>query len=167
MKVLAMGLGRTGTTALASALKENGYMPYDTYDRFVAGHLPRWDEAMNAKFYGKGRPIGKRELDELTGDFDCVLDTPCCFFVEEFCEAYPDAKVILNTRDADSWIKSMRKTLFTVFRWPSWQILRYTDPSFCGTWFRHVTITWKVFCDNDYDDYDKCKERFWKHHELG
>lgn len=25
---------------------------------------------MNAKFYGKGRPIGKEDLDELTGDFD-------------------------------------------------------------------------------------------------
>ena len=52
------------------ALKECGYKPYDFIDRFRAGHLPRWDEAMNAKFYGKGKPTGKKELDELTGDFD-------------------------------------------------------------------------------------------------
>lgn len=95
-----------------------------------------------------------------------MLDTPCCFFVEEFCKAYPDAKVILNTRDADGWMESMRSTIFAVIQWPSWQILRYTDPFGTRGWYNHVTLTWKVFCDNDYDDYNKCKERFRKHQEY-
>ncbi|KAL8798919.1 MAG: hypothetical protein Q9182_006291 [Xanthomendoza sp. 2 TL-2023] len=90
---------------------------------------------MRAKFYGEGKPIDKEELDELTGDFDCVLDMPCCFFAEELCAAYPDAKVVLNTRDADSWIKSADATVL------------------------------EVFCDNDINDLEKCKRRFLEHNE--
>ncbi len=97
--------------------------------------------------------------------WQCVLDTPCCFFVEEFCAAYPDAKVIANYRDFDSWFRSMTKTIFAVIQWPSWQVLRYTDPQWARPWFKHVKLTWKVFCDNDYGDRDKCKRRFEEHYE--
>lgn len=59
----------------------------------------------------------------------------------------------------------MQQTLFKVFRWPSWQLLRYTDPYGCGLWLKHVKLTWKVFCDGDYDDREKCKRRFLEHYE--
>lgn len=60
-------------TALAAALKEHGFTPYDFPDRFRNGHLPDWDKAMRAKFYGIGKPLGRDELDQLTGDFDVLL----------------------------------------------------------------------------------------------
>ena len=59
----------------------------------------------------------------------------------------------------------MHETIFKVIRWPSWQLLRYTDPKGCGPWLKHVELTWKVFCDGDYDDRDKCKRRFLEHYE--
>ena len=90
---------------------------------------------------------------------------PCCFFVEEFCKAYPDAKVILNTRDVESWVRSLQETVFKVLRWPSFQVLRYTDPSGCGTLIKHCELMWEVFCDGDFDDQDKIKKRFLEHNE--
>ena len=59
----------------------------------------------------------------------------------------------------------MQQTLFRVFRWPSWKILRYTDPRNCGTWCDHNDLIWGHFCDLDYDDEDKCKRRFLEHNE--
>ena len=91
---------------------------------------------------------------------------PCCFFAAELCKAYPEAKVILNTRDADEWFRSINETLFTVFRWPSLKLLRYTDPSRCGVWCQHNDVIWKHFCDGDYDDQEKCKQRFHEHNEY-
>lgn len=32
-----------------------------------------------------------------------VTDMPAAYFAEELIEAYPDAKVILTTRDTESW----------------------------------------------------------------
>lgn len=90
---------------------------------------------------------------------------PCCFFVEEFCKAYPDAKVILNTRDVESWLRSLQETVFKMLRWPSFQVLRYTDPSGAGTFMQHAELIWEVFCDGDYDDQDKLKKRFLEHAE--
>ncbi|KAL8677046.1 MAG: hypothetical protein Q9186_006493 [Xanthomendoza sp. 1 TL-2023] len=165
MKVLFMGVGRTGTKALAAALKDCGYVPYDFSDREFCGHMPAWDRAMRAKFYGEGKPIDKEELDRLTGDFDCVLDMPCCFFAEELCAAYPDAKVVLNSRDANSWIKSANATVFEVQRWPSWHLLRYTAPAAFGPKWQHTLLIWKIFCDNDINDLEKCKRRFLEHDE--
>ena len=60
----------------------------------------------------------------------------------------------------------MKETLFTVFRWPSWKILRYTDPSHCGVWCQHNDLIWKHFCDGDYDDKEKCKQRSKEHNEY-
>ena len=90
MRVLVMGMGRTGTTgkslkqfwpsqvagliepreALADGLRQLGFTPYDYLDRFDRDHLRLWDDAMKAKFNGLGKPWGRQEFDELTGDFD-------------------------------------------------------------------------------------------------
>ena len=153
----------------------------------MLGHLDLWTQALRAKFLGIGKPWGRTELDTVTKDFDvsvsmrnasqptdilnmliryhhqCVLDVPCPFFVEEFIDAYPDAKVVLNKRDVDKWLTSMNNTLFTVFQWPSWKILRYTDPGLCGAWYTHVMLTWEIFCGHDHGEI--CRQRFLQHYE--
>ena len=40
-----------------------------------------------------------------------VTDTPCVEFTHELIEAYPEAKVILLTRDMDSWYESYMDTV--------------------------------------------------------
>ena len=41
-----------------------------------------------------------------------VTDLPCALFGPELISAYPDAKVILNNREVDSWYKSCSETVF-------------------------------------------------------
>lgn len=90
-----------------------------------------------------------------------VIDVPCCLFVDELMAAYPKAKIILNVRDAHKWLHSMQKSLFTVFNWPSWSILRYTDPNLTGRHREHDELIWRVFCGNDQGE--KCRQAFINH----
>ena len=59
----------------------------------------------------------------------------------------------------------MERTLFTVFQWRSWQILRYTGPAVYGAWCRHNEVIWNHFCDGEYKNGEKCKRRFLEHYE--
>ncbi|KAL8846594.1 MAG: hypothetical protein Q9221_008335 [Calogaya cf. arnoldii] len=164
MKVLIMGMPRSGTMSLVAALRQLGYTPYDFIDRILLGHLPLWTQALRAKFQGQGKPWGKAELDRVVKGFDCVLDVPCPFFTEEFLSAYPASVVILNKRDPEPWLASMKRTLFHVFGWRSWPLLAKLDPGFAGAWYTHCTLTWDIFCSNDYGE--TCKEKYLEHYDY-
>lgn len=74
-----------------------------------------------------------------------VTDAPCCLFVEELIDAYPDAKVILTTRTAQSWLKSMGSTVLEVLSWRSWTILSYLDREYSQPYwslFNRSTQVW-------------------------
>lgn len=77
-----------------------------------------------------------------------VLDAPCCLFIDELTTAYPDAKVILTTRDAAKWHRSMTATIFRHSAWPSWKILRYTD-KLAADVCNFVETMWACLCDGD------------------
>ena len=69
MRVLALGLGRTGTASLRAALQELGYT--DTYHMMSASveNPPDclcWQDAFAAKYDGKGK-FGREEWDTLLG----------------------------------------------------------------------------------------------------
>lgn len=53
---------------------------------------------------------------------------PCILFVDELLEAYPDAKIILTDRDMQSWLTSMDKTIFEIFRWKSFYYMAPLEP---------------------------------------
>ena len=63
-----------------------------------------WQDALAAKFDGKGQ-FGREEWDALLGHCQAVSDWPAVAFAPELIAAYPEAKVILTTRDVDSWHK--------------------------------------------------------------
>jgi hypothetical protein len=93
VRVLGVGLSRTGTTSLTKALEILGYrsLHYDQ-DRLrniIFGHLASPDF---------------RVYD----DYDAVTDLPTAFFYRELLEAYPDCKAILTVRDIDAWWHSMK-----------------------------------------------------------
>ncbi|KAL9622458.1 MAG: hypothetical protein Q9160_003134 [Pyrenula sp. 1 TL-2023] len=69
-----------------------------------------WMDALTAKFDGKGS-FGREEWDALLGHCQAVSDWPAVAFAPELIAAYPEAKVILTTRDVDSWHKSVVKTV--------------------------------------------------------
>jgi hypothetical protein len=45
--------------------------------------------------------------------FTSTTDYPACTYWRELAEFYPDAKVILTVRDADSWFESVSETIFS------------------------------------------------------
>lgn len=73
------------------------------------GDTEMWNEALDAKYYGKGRPYGRREFDQILHDFHAVSDVGALAFVPELLEAYPEAKVLLVERDVESWYKSFER----------------------------------------------------------
>lgn len=123
MRVLALGLGRTGTacttfhstsfqaqlancpTALRIALNQLGYN--DTYHMMNASvenppDCLMWQDAFAAKYDKKGK-FGREEWDKLLGHCQAICDWPAVAFAKELIEAYPEAKVLITTRDVDSW----------------------------------------------------------------
>ncbi|KAL4800098.1 NAD dependent epimerase/dehydratase [Aspergillus venezuelensis] len=173
MKVLALGLCRTGTDSLRQALRALGYN--DTYHGYLATlENPRdcelWYEALQAKYDGVGKPFGREEFDQLLGNCQAVCDFPAAAFAEELIEAYPEAKVILTDRDIDEWHSSVKQTFEPVLSnplLPLWQLLenvlvmhtRWLRP----TWAK----IWKHYFNNNFEangrkafrtHYDRVKE---------
>jgi hypothetical protein len=69
-----------------------------------------WHEGVAAKFPGcskvKPTPLGRKEFDQLLGQYEVVSDIPVITFSKELIEAYPEAKVVIVERDIESWFKS-------------------------------------------------------------
>ena len=125
MKVLGLGLSRTGTDSLKTALNELGYDAYHMYEVITLKHGRYWTEAMDANLASHtiNPPYGRAEFDKLLHGFDAVLDMPMALFVDDFMAAYPDAKVVVTVRDFDSWEASLHRTLFPIFASKAWDML--------------------------------------------
>ncbi|EAU30202.1 predicted protein [Aspergillus terreus NIH2624] len=89
MKVLVLGLCRTGTLSTWLALQELGY---DTYHMTSIMQNPQdavmWKEAFQGKYYG-GKKFTREDWDQLLGHVEAITDFPGAVFVEELTEAYP------------------------------------------------------------------------------
>ncbi|KAF2764956.1 hypothetical protein EJ03DRAFT_331419 [Teratosphaeria nubilosa] len=93
--------------ALRTALEILGIPAYHTSQSWNnLSDLHMWHAAIDAKFFGLGKPFTRREWDQLLGHVGAVTDSPACEFAEELTEAYPEAKVVLVERDEDAWFKS-------------------------------------------------------------
>ena len=104
MKVIGAGLPRTGTLSQKVALEMLGFGPcYHMVN--ILTNLPlshQWEQAMD----------GEADWDEIFGEHDSTVDWPGAFFYRELADAYPDAKVVLSTRDPEAWENSMRTTIW-------------------------------------------------------
>jgi hypothetical protein len=108
MRVLGVGLSRTGTTSLHQALQLLGLKSIH-YDKV----------RLNDVLDGTNAHPDFRRYD----DVDAVLDIPSAAFFEELLAAYPACKAILTIRDIESWWQSMvahygrRPPVETATRW--------------------------------------------------
>ena len=136
MRVLCLGVSRTGTSSLCQGLAKLGYKTFhmDANLAHPRRFFPLWEEAIDAKFFGKGKPFGKEEFDKILADYDSGSDLPFVLFADELVESYPDAKVILTERNPDKWIESMRQTIYLIHSWSSWDLVKYWDPGLIKLW---------------------------------
>ena len=107
LKVIGAGFGRTGTLSLKAALEQLGF-----------GTCHHMLEVIKSPEQGKlWSAIGKGETpdwDKVFDGFESSVDFPACIFWRELADKYPDAKVVLSVRSADSWYKSASETIFAV-----------------------------------------------------
>ncbi len=106
LKVIGAGLGRTGTLSLKLALEHIGLGPCYHMSEMLAqmrSHLPLWIEA------AKGQP----QWDAIFAGYQSTTDYPGCMFWRELADQYPEAKIVLTTRDPDKWFESGAATVFS------------------------------------------------------
>jgi hypothetical protein len=105
LQLVGAGLGRTGTTSLKAALELllDGPCYHMTEVIGRPDVAERWLQAVEGDL---------PDWDELLAGYVAVVDWPTVTFWRELSAAYPDAPVLLSTRDADAWWKSASRTIF-------------------------------------------------------
>ena len=115
LAVFSAGFGRTGTMSLKLALEEIGFGPCHHMEEVAQNgeiQIPLWNEAF------AGRP----DFEAIYRGYGAAVDWPTAAFWREVAEAYPEAKIILSTRSAESWCASFSQTILTILSNPdSWE----------------------------------------------
>ncbi len=105
MKVFGIGLHRTGTRSLSSALEVLGF-------RVI--HYPD-DPRTEYELRSAGCVLS------VLRDHDALTDLPAAAFYRELDRAYPGSKFILTVRQTRPWLQSIRRHLAEVenIGWPA------------------------------------------------
>lgn len=114
LRVIGAGFGRTGTASLKEALEILGMGPCHHF--FEIRRAPwkarQWLDVV------RGSPP---HWDTILAGYGSTVDWPSCAFFEELSDAFPDAPVILTTRDPSDWYESTHRTLHALRRaLPGW-----------------------------------------------
>lgn len=109
LRLIGAGVGRTGTLSLRVALETLlGEPCYHMFEvREHPEHIPLWHAA------ARGATVDWRALLEPYG---AAVDWPAAAFWPEISAAFPDAVILLSTRDAESWWRSASSTIFEVIK---------------------------------------------------
>lgn len=104
LEIIGPGFGRTGTASLREALLLLGFERcHHMFEvRDDNGQIAFWQRAT------AGEPV---DWDEGFAGYRAQVDWPGARFWRDLVSHYPDARVILSTRDAESWYRSFSKTI--------------------------------------------------------
>jgi Sulfotransferase domain len=105
MKVIGVGLGRTGTNSLKLALNRLGLGPCHHMDEVIQRmpeQVPLWLAAVH------GRP----DWSAIYSDYQSAVDWPTAGFFRELANEYPGARFVLTHRNPETWADSFRKTIY-------------------------------------------------------
>jgi sulfotransferase family protein len=138
MQVVGAGLGRTGTLSLKTALEHLLDGPcYHMLEVFGhPEHVAMWHAAI------RGEDV---DWDALFQGYKAAVDWPEAGHWREISDHFPDALVLLSTRDSEGWWRSANNTIFEVFR--------ATQKGEPDEWAAMATDMLKRFCP-DFLDHD-------------
>ncbi|MGB1012213.1 MAG: sulfotransferase, partial [Thiolinea sp.] len=122
IKIIGAGMPRTGTMSLKIALEQLGYAQcYHMVDLMQnLSHVPDWLAV------SRGETI---DWDTILTGYQAIVDIPGQRYYQELMQAYPDAKVILSTRNPARWYDSVQQTIYQTHQLneveTTWWWLRY------------------------------------------
>jgi len=105
LNVIGIGLGRTGTYSLKTALEQLQLGPCHHMERVAQNmpiQLPLWNELLN-------KPTNFEAVYE---GMQSAVDWPTAAFYRELYAAYPNARFILTHRSKESWAESFGSTIY-------------------------------------------------------
>ncbi|KAF2464562.1 uncharacterized protein BDR25DRAFT_380789 [Lindgomyces ingoldianus] len=166
MEVLALGFSRTGVS-LFLPLEKLGYSVYhmeECVTRWQEKHIHLFEEATRAKLLGQGELWTGAELDKVLQNYTAVEDIPCLHFVDELIEYYPEAKVILTTRDIDSWQKSVENSIFTIVKMRILPFMSAIDPLLWRPYFFLLKSSVDAWTDGDISNTEALRRSYTEHY---
>lgn len=104
LEVIGAGVGRTGTYSLKMALEQLGFGPCHHMEEVLKDpqrQIPLWSAAAR----------GEADWQSILAGYGSTVDWPGAAFWRELAEAHPASKVILTTRNAQSWCDSYLETI--------------------------------------------------------
>jgi hypothetical protein len=113
LKIVGVGLGRTGTNSLKLALEQLlGGPCYHMFELIAHPQsVPIWEAAV------RGDDV---DWSSLFDGYAATVDWPGCAFWRDLVAANPDAPVLLSTRDtAQTWWASMEQTIVPALQGPA------------------------------------------------
>lgn len=133
MKVLALGLPRSGTASMAEALTILGYK--DVFHGIKAiDNSSVWSilsRAADATFPNlpsyTGKAFTRDQWDEMYGSCEATTDL-ASLFAPQLVNVYPDAKVVLVIRDFDKWQTSMSTIVDQLWNLTADFAVNYVEP---------------------------------------
>lgn len=105
MKVIGLGVGRTGTYSLKLALERLGLGPCHHMEEVIFNpplHIPLWTAALR----------GRADWAAIYRGYASAVDWPTAGFCRELYAAYPSAKFVLTHRSVESWVESFSATIY-------------------------------------------------------
>lgn len=104
LRVIGAGFGRTGTDSMRLALEMLGFGPCHHMRALVEDpeHKAAWRRVVAG---------GAPDWAELLGGYGSCVDWPTAQFWPELIQAFPQAKVLLTWRSAESWWSSFEDTI--------------------------------------------------------
>ncbi len=154
LEIIGAGYGRTGTMSLKLALEQLGFVKcYHMQEVFMhPEHIPMWAAAH------RGEAVDWAQLYE---GYRASVDWPSCNLWQEHAALYPNAKIILSTRDPDSWYTSVMNTIYR----SSTMARDSKDPTArqFGEWA--CDITWRRLFDDRMEDRGHAIDVYNKHVE--
>ena len=105
LRLIGAGVGRTGTLSLRAALETLLNAPcYHMFEvRDHPEHIPLWHAA------ARNEPV---DWQGLLSPYAAAVDWPASAFWPEISAAFPEAVILLSSRDAEGWWKSASETIF-------------------------------------------------------
>jgi hypothetical protein len=109
LRVIGVGVGRTGTFSMKLALEELGFgrcHHMEEVDVNSPEQIALWRSAAD----------GKVDWNAAYAGFDSAVDWPTAAFCQELAGAYPNAKFILTLRDPEKWYESFSNTIYALIQ---------------------------------------------------